>query len=401
MDNYLHDLFSMAANKQKASPIRDIFKVIRQPGMISFAGGMPDPDIFPVEQFYNSAEIILREGKDILQYGMTDGYPPLKDFLISWTQERMGRKVMPEEILITSGSIQVADLLTLATINQGEFIITESPTFLGTTLDMYNHGANFICIPCDSEGMIVERIPEEVEKARLAGHVVKYIYTIPNFQNPLGCTMSLERRKKLVKIAHSCKLAILEDDPYGYVRFDGEHLPTIFSLDREGIVVYGGSFSKILAPGTRVGWCVGNSELIRKMTVFKQGVDTCTSVVSQALVYEYCRKGYLDSFLPRIIEHYRKKRDYMETAFQTYLPLDQVNYNTPSGGFFYWLNTPQIKSDELFDKAIEKKVAFVKGQPFFPNGGGENEFRMCYTFASREQIEEGVNRLGKSMKELL
>jgi 2-aminoadipate transaminase len=213
--------------------------------------------------------------------------------------------------------------------------------------------------------------------------------------------MSLERRKELVEVAHSCKLAILEDDPYGYVRFEGEHLPTIFSLDKKGIVIYGGSFSKILAPGTRVGWCMGDSELIRKMTVFKQGLDTCTSMVSQALVYEYCRKGYLESFLPRIIDHYRKKRNYMEQAFQEYLPLDEIEYSKPSGGFFYWLTTPAISNDALFEKAIEKKVAFVKGAPFFPNGGGEHEFRMCYTFASREQIEEGIQRLGEAMKELL
>lgn len=401
MKNYLSELYSEATLRQKPSPIRDIFSVIRQPGMISFAGGMPDPEIFPVEQFHDAAEILLKEGKDILQYGMTDGYLPLKEFLLSWTRERMGRDLELSEILITSGSIQVADLLTLATVNEGEYIVTESPTFLGTTLDMHNHGSRFISIPCDSEGMIVQKIPEEVEKARAKGHKVKFIYTIPNFQNPLGCTMSLERRKELIEVAHSCRLAILEDDPYGYVRFEGEHLPTLFSLDKKGIVIYGGSFSKILAPGTRVGWCMGDSELIRKMTVFKQGLDTCTSVVSQALVYEYCRKGYLESFLPKIIDHYRKKRNYMEQAFQKYLPLDEIDYSKPSGGFFYWLTTPAINNDALFEKAIEKKVAFVKGAPFFPNGGGDHEFRMCYTFASREQIEEGIQRLGEAMKELL
>jgi 2-aminoadipate transaminase len=286
-------------------------------------------------------------------------------------------------------------------VDKGDFVITESPTFLGTTIDMYNHGANFICIPCDSDGMIVDKIPEEVERVRAGGHKVKYIYTIANFQNPLGCTMSLARRKKLVEIAQHHNLLILEDDPYGYVRFEGEAMPSLFSLDDKGIVVYAGSFSKILAPGTRVGWCVGNAEIIRKMTVFKQGVDTSTSIVSQAIVYEYCRKGYLDQFLPKIINHYRKKRDDMETALQKYLPKGEVNYNKPSGGFFYWLSTPSIKTDDLFDRAIEKKVAFVKGEPFFPNGGGDHEFRMCYTFASPEQTYEGIKRLGEAMEELL
>lgn len=401
MTGYLNDLFSAAALRQKASPIRDLFKVIRQPGMISFAGGMPDPEIFPVEQFYDSAGILSREGRDILQYGMTDGYPPLKEFLISWTRERMGRPVSPEQMLITSGSIQVADLLTLATIDEGDFVITEAPTFLGTTLDMYNHGARFLCVPCDSDGMQVDMIPAQVERTRSEGNKVKYIYTIANFQNPLGCTMSLKRRKKLVEIAQKYNLVILEDDPYGYVRFEGDPMPSLYSLDDKGIVLYAGSFSKILAPGTRVGWCVGNADLIRKMTVFKQGVDTSTSIVSQAIVYEYCRKGYLDEFLPKIIAHYRKKRNGMEASLQAYLPKGEANYNKPSGGFFYWLNTPAIKTDDLFDKAIEKKVAFVKGEPFFPNGGGEHEFRMCYTFASPEQTEEGIKRLGEAMKELL
>ncbi len=401
MSELWNKLYSEAAMQQKASPIREIMSVIRQPGMISFAGGMPDPEIFPVQEFYDSADIIKREGKDILQYGATDGYPPLKEFLSEWTKERMGRKVSSREMLITSGSIQVADLLTSSTVNKGDYIVTESPTFLGTTLDMHNHGAKFICIPCDSEGMVVEKIPEEVERVRTQGGEVKFIYTIPNFQNPVGCTMSMARRERLLELAEELELAILEDDPYGYIRFDGQHLPTLFSMDRKGLVIFGGSFSKILAPGTRVGWCFGDSNIIRKMTVFKQGVDTSTSVVSQALVYEYCRKGYLDDRLPGIIDHYRKKRDIMGKAFKEYLPAEEVEYNTPEGGFFYWVKTPRISTDDLFNKAIEKKVAFVKGEPFFPNGGGEHEFRMCYTFASGEQIEEGVNRLGESMKELL
>lgn len=401
MSELWNKLYSEAAIQQKASPIREIMSVIRQPGMISFAGGMPDPEIFPVQEFYDSADIIRREGKDILQYGTTDGYPPLKDFLSQWTQDRMGRKITSEEMLITSGSIQVADLLTSATVDKGDYIVTESPTFLGTTLDMHNHGAKFICIPCDSEGMIVDRIPEEVEKVRSGGGKVKFIYTIPNFQNPVGCTMSMSRREKLLRISEDLELAILEDDPYGYIRFDGEHLPTLFSMDKKGLVIYGGSFSKILAPGTRVGWCFGDPDIIRKMTVFKQGVDTSTSVVSQALVYEYSNKGYLDTRLPGIIEHYRKKRDLMDQAFRKYLPPEEVEYNTPEGGFFYWMKTPSILTDDLFDKAIGKKVAFVKGEPFFPEGGGQHEFRMCYTFASPEQIEEGVKRLGEAMRELL
>jgi 2-aminoadipate transaminase len=374
--------------------------VIRQPGMISFAGGMPDPEIFPVSQFKEAAGIFDREGKDVLQYGTTEGYQPLKEFLCEWTASRMGRTPDPKEMLITTGSTQIVDLLCWALIDKGDCIICEEPTFLGATLTMYNHGAEFLTVPCDEKGMKVELLPEIIEKANKQGKKIKFIYTIVNFHNPLGCDLSVERRKKLLEIAEEHNILILEDDPYGYVRFDGEDPPTIYSMDTTGRVLFACSFSKILAPGTRVAWCVGDSELIRKMTVFKQGVDVCSSVVAQAMVYEYCRLGHLDAFLPKIVDHYRKKRDAMEEAFRTYLPEDQVRYQTPKGGFFYWLETPNVQAKELFDKAIEKKVAFVLGEPFYPNGGGAHNFRMCFTFASPEQTEEGISRLGDAIREL-
>lgn len=401
MSNFLESLYSQATFNLKPSPIREMLHLIRRPGMISFAGGMPDPEIFPVEQFKEAAGILDREGKDVLQYGTTEGYMPLKEFLAEWTAPKMGRKLSTDEILITTGSTQIVDLLSWVLIDKGDWIICEEPTFLGATLTMRNHGASFLTVPCDEKGMKVDMIPEIVEKARKEGKKVKFIYTIVNFHNPLGCDLSLERRKKLIEIAEKYNLLILEDDPYGYVRFDGEEIPSIFSMDTSGRVVFACSFSKILAPGTRVAWCAGNKEIIRKMTVFKQGVDVCTSVVAQAMVYEYCRLGHLDSFLPKIIDHYRKKRDAMEEAFRKYLPQGEVKWLTPRGGFFYWLETPKVKAKDLFEKAVEKKVAFVLGEPFFPNGGGEHNFRMCFTFASKEQTEEGISRLGEALRELL
>lgn len=394
------DLLSIGAKNVKTSPIREMVKLIRQPGMISFAGGMPDPAIFPIDEFYECAGILREKGTDVLQYGATDGYAPLKDFLADWTGPRMGRKILTEEILITAGSIQVVDLLNLVMIDREDYIIIEEPTFMGTTANMHNHGAGFLSISCDESGMEVDKLPGIIEKARSEGKRIKYIYTIPNFQNPLGCTMTLERRKKLVEVAHRYDLLILEDDPYGYVRFDGEHEPTLFSLDDRGIVLYAGSFSKILAPGTRVGWCTGPQALIKLMQSFKQGVDVSTSVVAQALVSEYCRKGYLDSFLPKIISHYRRKRDLMEEGFRKYLSLEKVKYVTPQGGFFYWLQTPDISTKALFDRAIDKKVAFVPGDAFYPGGGPDRNFRVCYTFASAHDMEEGIRRLAEAMKEL-
>lgn len=401
MSEMIQSLFSEAARGIKPSPIREMFHLIRKPGMISFAGGMPDPEIFPVKEFHQGTDILLEEGKDILQYGVTEGYGPLKEFLAAWTAPKMGKKPSMEEMLITSGSSQVADLLTRSLLDRGDWVVCEEASFLGNTINMYNQGANFLTVPCDENGMIVEQLSQKLSQARSEGKKVKFIYTIPNFHNPLGCTMSLERRHLLVKIAQEEGLIIMEDDPYGSVRFEGETLPTLYSLDKVGVVVYAGSFSKILAPGTRVGWAVGPKDLVRTMTVFKQGVDTCTSVVAQALVYKYCQSGNLDAFLPKIVDHYRKKRDAMEEGFKKYLPLDEVEYITPQGGFFYWLTTPNIMAEELFKRALEKKVAFVCGAPFFPNGGGEHSFRMCFTFASSEDTDKGIKALGETMREIL
>lgn len=402
MTSIWEPLYGRASRSLKPSPIREMLHLTRRPGVISFAGGMPDPAAFPVEAFREAANRILEEqGRDILQYGTTEGYPPLKAFLSDWTAPRMGRKLEEDEILITAGSTQVVDLLSWATIDPGDFVICEEATFLGSTGTMRNHGASFITVPCDADGMQVELLPSLLQEARARGRKVKYIYTIPNFHNPLGCTMSLPRRRQLVQIAQEWEIPILEDDPYGYIRFDGEHLPSLFSLDERGIVIYAGSFSKILAPGTRVGWAGGDREIIRKMAVFKQAVDVCTSVVAQSQVYKYCELGFLDAFLPKIVDHYRKKRDDFETAMRRFLPLEEVSWVKPEGGYFYWLQTPRISARTLFDRAIEKKVAFVVGEPFFPNGGGENAFRMCFTFASTEQTDEGMKRLGEAMRELL
>ena len=393
--------FSESALGIKPSPIREMFHMLRQPGMISFAGGMPAPEVFPVEEFAAGASILREQGRDILQYGTTEGYPPLMDFLCTWMAPRLGRVATRDEILITTGSSQVCDLLIRATVNRGDYVVTEEPTFLGNTINMYNQGAKFITVPCDGDGMIVDLLPEKLDAALAAGHKVKFIYTIPNFHNPSGATLSLERRKMLVEVAHKYDLIIMEDDPYGNVRFEGEDLPTIYSLDKEGHTLFAGSFSKILAPGTRVGWCIGPAALIRTMAVFKQGVDTSTSIVAQALVWKYCSSGALDAFLPKIIDNYRRKRDLMEAALRKYMPAGEAEWTTPHGGFFYWITTPHVNAAELFKKCVERKVAFVVGEPFYPNGGGEHSFRMCFTFATPEQMDTGIKALAEAVKELL
>ena len=399
-DNW-KELFSSAARKTRPSPVRELLKVIKQPGMISFAGGMPAPEVFPIDQFAEGSEKLVSEGTSLLQYGTTEGYDPLRSFLAKWTAPRMGREVGLDEILLTTGSQQVLDLFAWAMIDPGDVAIVEDPSYMAALTAFYNHGADFASVPVDGEGMVVSELPALIERLRKEGKKPKFIYTIVNFQNPAGATMTVERRKELAAIAERYGLAIFEDDPYGYVRFDGEHLPSIFSFDKAGNTIYAGSFSKILSPGVRIGWVSGPKDIIRQMAVFKQAVDLCSSPITQVLTYEYCRKGYLDSHLPNIVQDYRVKRDAMEESFRKHLAPQGITWVKPEGGFFYWLNTGNIDSGELAKKALEKKVAILPGAPFCINpAAGVHAARINYTYSKPDVIEEGVSRLAQAIQEM-
>ena len=399
-DNW-KELFSSAARKTRPSPVRELLKVIKQPGMISFAGGMPAPEVFPIDQFSEGSEKLVSEGTSLLQYGTTEGYDPLRSFLAKWTAPRLGREVGLDEMLLTTGSQQVLDLFAWAMIDPGDVAIVEAPSYMAALTAFYNHGADFASVPVDGGGMVVSELPALIERLRKEGKKPKFIYTIVNFQNPAGSTMTVERRKELAAIAERYGLAIFEDDPYGYVRFDGEHLPSIFSFDKAGNTIYAGSFSKILSPGVRIGWVSGPKDIIRQMAVFKQAVDLCSSPITQVLTYEYCRKGYLDSHLPNIVQDYRVKRDAMEESFRKHLAPQGITWVKPEGGFFYWLNTGNIDSGELARKALEKKVAILPGAPFCINPeAGIHAARINYTFSKPDVIEEGVSRLAQAIQEM-
>ena len=393
--------FSEAARKTRPSPVRELLKVIKQPGMISFAGGMPAPEVFPIDQFAEGSEKLVSEGTTLLQYGTTEGFEPLRTFLARWTAPRMGREVELDEILLTAGSQQVLDLFAWAMIDPGDIAIVEDPSYMAALTAFYNHGADFASVPVDGEGMVVSKLPALIERLRKEGKKPKFIYTIVNFQNPAGATMTVERRRELAAIADRYGLVIFEDDPYGYVRFDGEHLPSIFSFDKAGNTIYAGSFSKILSPGVRIGWVSGPKDIVRQMAVFKQAVDLCSSPITQALTYEYCRKGYLDSHLPNIVKNYRGKRDAMEESFRKHLAPQGITWVKPEGGFFYWLNTGNIDSGELARKALEKKVAILPGAPFCVNpAAGVHAARVNYTYSQPDVIEEGVSRLAQAIQEM-
>lgn len=397
--------FSASAKAMKPSPIRELFKLIQRPGMISFAGGLPDPAIFPVAQFAECAPVLGEKGTIALQYGATEGYAPLVDEIRRRMEKPLGRAIRPEEVLISSGSQQVMDMLSRVLIDPGDVIVTEAPTYPGALHTFRNQGARFAVVPCDGDGMIVDKLPEVLERVRKeTGRLPKLIYSIVNFSNPSGACLSAARRPALAEVASTFGVPVLEDDPYGELRYHGEAAPTVFSSAKGG-VLFASSFSKILAPGVRVAWAVGDAELIRKMAIAKQGMDLCTSVVAQVLVAEYCRRGFLDSHLERIRAHYKVKADAMSAALSSELPADAARWTDPEGGFFFWLELARADARDLFHKAVDKGVAFLPGDTCYPAKeetvglpvSGNRFARLCFTFAQPSEIDEGARRLAQAL----
>lgn len=399
--------FSEIASHMQPSPIRELFKIIRQPGMISFAGGLPDPDAFPVESFAGCAEILGRDGRQVLQYGASEGYPALRDVLHEAMVERLGCEVRPEELLITSGSQQGLNLVARCLLDPGDVVVVEAPTYPGTIHSLRNAGARFATIPCDADGMQVELLPEIVGAVEAAtGKRPKLIYSVPDFSNPSGACMSLDRRQRLIEIAGELEIPVFEDDPYGKLRYAGEALPNLKRLaKRQPGVIYASSFSKVLAPGVRVAWTIADPELIRSMVLMRQGEDLCTSTVTQALVAEYCRRGLLESHMGTIIDVYSAKCHAMQAALETHLRPGAATWTEPEGGFFFWLELASGSARELFDRAVAENVAFVPGAAFYPDAGeqvgevctGDRFARLCFTFADTEGIDEGCRRLAKAL----
>jgi 2-aminoadipate transaminase len=401
--------FSALAEKMQPSPIRELFRVIQQPGMISFAGGLPDPDTFPVESFASCADVLERDGRTVLQYGASEGYPPLRDAIIDMMAVRLGYRPQAEELLITSGSQQAVDLIARALLDTGDVVIVEAPTYPGTLHCLRNAGARFATVPTDGDGMVVEELPNIIDQVvESCGSRPKLIYTVPDFSNPSGACMKLERRHKLVELAAELEIPVFEDDPYGRLRFAGESLPNLKSLvGDDPQVIYASSFSKVLAPGVRVAWTVAAPDLIRAMVLMRQGEDLCTSTVTQALVAEYCARGLLESHLGHIVATYARKSAAMQAALERHVPAGAATWHAPRGGFFFWLELAGASSRSLFDRAVKEKVAFVPGEAFYPSNEeqvgaalkGDRFARLCFTFADEEAIDEGCRRLAKAMSE--
>jgi 2-aminoadipate transaminase len=395
--------YAQRTQRMASSAIRELLKVTEKPDVISFAGGLPAPDVFPVEEVQEACQIVLQEmGAQALQYSTTEGYLPLREMIARHTA-RYGFQISPDHVLITASSQQALDLLGKVFINPGDHILVESPTYLGALQAWNAYGAEYVTVPMDEDGMDTDAL----EEALRAGP--KFIYVLPNFQNPSGSTLSLERRYKLIDLADRYGVPIVEDDPYGQLRYDGEHLPSVVTLDSQsrddckasyrGNVIYLSTFSKILAPGLRLGWVIAPPEVIRKIVTAKQGADLHTSTFTQMVAYEVSRGGFIDRHIPLIKKVYGERRDVMLAAMDRYFP-PEVDWTHPHGGLFLWGILPEhLDAAEVLQAAVEEKVAFVPGQAFHPHGDGKNTMRLNFSYSTPDKIEEGIYRLGKVLAE--
>ncbi len=388
--------FAQRTQRIKSSAIRELLKLTENPEVISFAGGLPATEVLPVDEIQDAVARVLKDrGKYSLQYGSTEGYLPLREMVGRHTA-RYGIDISPENIMITSGSQQALDLLGKIFINRGDRIVVEAPTYLGALQAWNAYGAEYVPVPSDEDGMITD----ELEKALRTGP--KFIYALPNFQNPTGSTLTMERRVRLVELADRYGVPIVEDDPYGQLRFEGEHLPSLVVIDNKlhtnngsytGNVIYLSTFSKILAPGLRLGWVIAPGVVIRKLVMAKQGTDLNSATFNQVLAHEVGQHGFFDRHVKEICDIYRERRDVMLDMLSELMP-PGVYWTHPHGGLFLWAELPEgMNTTTLFPEAVAQKVAYVPGESFFPCGGGENTMRLNFSYSRPELITEGMTRL--------
>ena len=387
--------YSQCAGRMTSSIIREILKMMADPELIPFSGGMPAPEVFPVQAFQEASQRVLEaQGPVALQYGVTEGYPPLRQFLAQRMQE-MGVRCAPENILIINGSQQALDFIGKLFVDPGDRVLTGNPTYLGALQSWGGYGARYATATVDAQGMR----PDEAEAA-LASHPAKFLYVLPNFHNPAGVTLSRQRREQLVEVASKHNAFIVEDDPYGELRFEGEAQPPMAALDPDR-VLYLSTFSKTLSPGIRLGWIAGPKPVIDKMVQIKQASDLHTSVFVQMIAYDLCSRGFLPGHIRHIQDVYRERRDAMLAAMKASFP-QGVTWNKPEGGLFLWLQLPAgLDGMALLKQSLKAKVAFVPGQVFYPNGGGENTLRLNFSAVAPPAIREGIQRLGGVLREAL
>jgi 2-aminoadipate transaminase len=397
-------LFAVRTQEMKRSTVREILKLTARPEVISFAGGLPAPELFPVERIRQATDTVLAErGREVLQYSTSEGMPELRD-LIAKRLSSGKFQIHRDNILITSGSQQAVDMIARIFLDEGDHVIVENPTYVGMLTSWKPFHLHFSAVPTDADGMCVE----ELEPLLSQPH--KIMYSIPTFQNPQGTTLSRERRAKLAEIIVKHNLPFVEDDPYGELRYSGEPVPSVLQMEAsyrgstsvEGNVIYCGTFSKILTPGLRIGWVVADFPVIDKLVQVKQATDLHTSTLNQFITYEVARdEAFVDEHVTLLRDVYRQRRDLMLQTMDEHFP-QEVTWTRPEGGLFLMVTLPlHLKAADILKQALAHDVAFVPCEDFFIGGTGQNTFRLNYSNARPERIAEGIKRLGSVLKEAL
>ncbi len=387
--------FADRTKEMKASEVRELLKLLQVPDMISFAGGFPNPETFPadiVKQIVD--DVLAKDGAQALQYGVTEGYGPLREAVAS-RMKKYRVDASKDNILITSGSQQSIDLMGKIFIDPKDTIVVTAPTYLAALTAFNVVQASFESIPMDADNMRMDIFEERMKKLSRRANPPELVYALPNFHNPAGVTMPEKNRKKLVDLASEYDFLILEDDPYCELRYVGEHIRSIKSFDDEGRVVYISSFSKILSPGLRVGWLVADPEILKKLVIAKQSTDVCANVLGQRIAHEYIVRGLIDPQIEKIKKMYSRKMGLMLAGMDEFMP-HGLHWEKPQGGMFLWVTLPeQMDSGDLLTKALKKRVAFVQGRAFFSEPkDGRNSLRLNFTHPSDDKITEGLRRLG-------
>ena len=390
--------FAKRMDNVKASDIRALLKVIGQPGIISFAGGLPAPELFPVQEMKAALDAVLDEnGRTALQYGQTEGWKPLRDHIVKRLAAKNNIHTDPEHILLTAGSQQGLDFLGKLFLDPGDVVVMESPSYLGAINAFRQYECTFVEVPTDENGMIMS----ELDRVLSTTENVKLIYVIPDFQNPSGRTWPLERRKEFMEIVNRHQVVDIEDNPYGDLRFKGEYLPALKSMDPEENIVYFGTFSKILAPGFRIGWTVASAEITEKLNLIAQAAVLQTSTINAMAIAKYLDLFDIDEHVAKILPVYKHRCELMIRTMRERFP-PEVKFTDPDGGLFTWVELPAyVNSRKLAERCLEKGVAVVPGDGFFPNGENKHCFRVNYSNATDEQLIEGIRRLNETIREFL
>ncbi len=395
-------LYANRVKGMRSAATRDLMATLSRPGIISLAGGFPDTRAFGEEAFREISKNVAADSAQALQYGPTAGLEVIKDVIVE-VMEAEGTRAYGEDVFVTTGAQQGLDLVGKVFLDEGDAVLCEGPSYVGALNAFAAYRPRILHVPMDRAGMIPVAARETLKKARKQGLHVKFIYTVPNFQNPAGVTLAAERRRELLEIAREFDLVVVEDNPYGMLRFEGEPLPTIAALEQEtgetDRVIYLGTFSKIFAPGVRLGWVHAQPGILHKINIGKQGADLCSSNLSQMLIHSYFKNADWRAYVKRLTGLYRERRDAMLDALSEFMP-DEVNWTHPAGGLFVWATLPSyLDATAMLPQAVKRNVAYVPGEGFYANGAGKNCMRLNFSFVAPEKIRRGIELLAEVVRE--